>query len=193
MKKQECYDDREDEKEIEKEQTLLSQPPSPSYYRKRHNYRRVKKKNNHQHHHHQQQQRQEEQEEQIMTMTVDKSNDKNIIESLNPSTAVNINTFSNEKDTDDNNNRKLVCDITTNIKIMNEKEECMHKHAQMNNDKDLLHPIINNFYTINKSKSALTPFENNTTTIKGPDIINLFEYFQIPKEMLLESYKNIND
>ena len=33
--KQKCYDNRGDEIEIEKEQMLLSQPPSPLCYRKR--------------------------------------------------------------------------------------------------------------------------------------------------------------
>ena len=64
-------------------------------------------------------------------MTFDKSDDKNVLEFLNPVTAVNINIFSNEIDTDDNNNRKnkLVCDIITNIKLINEKKNiCINIH-----------------------------------------------------------------
>lgn len=75
---------------------------------------------------------------------------KNIIESLNPSTAVNINIFTNEKDTDE-----LTIEINT---------PTTSTHTNLSNYIHLLHPIINNFYTINKSKSALTPFQNNTIT-----------------------------
>jgi len=100
-----------------------------------------------------------------MTITVDKSNDKNIIESLNPSTAVNstavnINIFSNEKDTDDNNSRKLVCDIITNVKIINEKEEYLHKHTQMNNDKEWNGSLIYNKW---KQKQQLLLLDNSNT------------------------------